>query len=241
MSEHELRPGAREIVAEARAAQTPGNAQRDRAYEALMASIAGGATLGAAKLSAAKVAGSAAVSGTKWLFASAGIVAVAATGYFVSMRRHAPVAPVPPAGASVASASAPEFAGPAAAVSASASANAVENGVPSAAPPAVSVPSSTSKAPPKTNGGDLSEELSLLHQALAASRAGNPARALALAQQHQKEFPSSHLGVERDAIEVRSLCSLGRAAEAHKIADRLQARAPGSPVRAALEETCVGK
>ena len=242
MNEHELRPRAREIVDRARGAQTPSDARRDRAYEALMAGIAGGATLGAAKASAAKAVGSAAFSATKWLLVSAGIAALGLGGYVLSTRRHV----TPPA--SVASASALASAAPAMPLSAAPTASAndeplpAESAPPAEAPKALSASSPTNKAPPtKTKPGDLSEELALLHQALAASRAGNPTRALALAQEHAKEFPSSHLSVERDAIEVRSLCSLGRAAEAHKIADRLQARAPSSPVRAALEETCVGK
>ncbi len=239
--EHDLRPGAREIVDRARAAQTPNDARRERAYEALMAGIAGGAALGAAKVGAAKVAGNAAFSAIRWLRVSAGIAALGFGGYVISARGH--VAPAPPAATVSARSpvvtSAPPDAGSAAPPSESAATFA------SAAPlepiQALSASSPASKAPPnKTNTGDLSAELSLLHQALAASRAGHPARALALAQEHAQEFPSSHLGVERDAIEVRSLCSLGRAAEAHKLADRLQARAPSSPVRAALEETCVG-
>jgi hypothetical protein len=80
-----------------------------------------------------------------------------------------------------------------------------------------------------------------LHEALAASRSGNAARALELAREHAKRYPSSRLGLERSAIEVRSLCSLGRAAEARKIADRLRAQAPSSPLIASLKDTCVGK
>ena len=93
----------------------------------------------------------------------------------------------------------------------------------------------------KPAADDLGQELSLLHQALAESRSGHAARALELARQHARLYPKSRLRIERDAIEVRSLCTLGRATEAHKIADRLHAQAPNSPVSAALQETCVGK
>ncbi len=237
MNEPELHPGAREIVDQGRAAQTPGDAQRERAYQALMAGIAGGAAVGAAKVGAASAARSAGFSALKWVIAAASIAAVGVGGYVASTRVHAPVMAASATAAPLASTPAPSVAEPA-------PPSALESALPiaSTAPSVVSVPQLTSKVPPnKTNAGDLSEELSLLHRALAASRAGNPALALTLAQEHAKRFPSSHLGVERDAIEVRSLCGLGRAAEAHKIADRLQAQAPSSPVRAALEETCVGK
>jgi hypothetical protein len=109
------------------------------------------------------------------------------------------------------------------------------------AAPSVSAALSVKQALPKPSSDDLAQELSLLHQALAASRSGNAASALTLAQQHAQRYPNSRLRNERDAIEVRSLCSLGRGAEAKKIAERLRARAPNSPVSAALQDTCVGK
>ena len=97
------------------------------------------------------------------------------------------------------------------------------------------------KAAGKPSADALVQELSLLHEALAASRSGTAARALTLAREHARQYPGSRLGIERSAIEVRSLCSLGRPAEARKVADRLRARAPSSPVSAALKDTCVGK
>jgi len=235
MNAHELRSGAREIVDRGRAAQTPSDAQRERAYHALMAGIAGGGALGAAKAAVAKSAGGTAISGLKWFLVSAGVVALGAAGYSVSSHRYAPAPQdAPPVLASFGVAS------PAPPVTIAPTVSATSSN--SAAPSAWSAPVSASKAPPpKTNNGDLSDELALLHRALGAFRSGDPGLALALAQEHAKKFPSSRLGVERDAIEVRSLCSLGRAAEAHRLADRLQAQAPSSPVRAALEETCVGK
>ena len=104
-----------------------------------------------------------------------------------------------------------------------------------------SPPSQPPKAAPKPSGDALVQEISLLHQALAASGSGNAARALELAREHAQRYPNSRLSVERSAIEVRSLCSLGRPAEARKVADRLRAQAPSSPVSAALKDTCVGK
>jgi hypothetical protein len=62
-----------------------------------------------------------------------------------------------------------------------------------------------------------------------------------LSREHSKRYPGSRLAIERSAIEVRSLCSLGRVAEARKIADRLRAQSPSSPLIASLKDTCVGK
>jgi hypothetical protein len=93
----------------------------------------------------------------------------------------------------------------------------------------------------KPKSDDLAGDVSLLHDALADSHSGNAAHALELAQQHARLYPNSRLSVERGAIEVRSLCALGRAAEARKLAAHLRTQVPNSPVNAALEETCVGQ
>jgi hypothetical protein len=39
-------------------------------------------------------------------------------------------------------------------------------------------------------------------------------------------------------VAVFALCDLGRAEEAHKIAAQLLSKAPSSPLRASLEESC---
>ncbi|HWZ89998.1 MAG TPA: hypothetical protein VNW92_14145, partial [Polyangiaceae bacterium] len=68
MSGNELRPLARELIDSARQAQTPSDAHRDRAYQALLAGLGGAATVGTAKVATAtaKVAGSAALGWLKW-------------------------------------------------------------------------------------------------------------------------------------------------------------------------------
>jgi hypothetical protein len=238
MSENELRPLARELVDTARQAQTPSDAHRERAYQALLAGLGGAASVGAAKVAATttKALGTGAFGWLKWAIATAVLASVGAGAYMWPGHRHgapqpsAPVAlaPIPSRAALAPTVSAPSV-DPSALTGAS-------------APPEPSAaPSLKSQALVKPSGGDLGEELSLLHQALAESRSGNAARALALARQHARQYPNSRLRVERDAIEVRSLCTLGRAAEAHKIAERLRSQEPRSPVSAALEETCVGK
>jgi hypothetical protein len=80
-----------------------------------------------------------------------------------------------------------------------------------------------------------------LHQAHGELRSGNAGRALSLAREHAHRYPSSQLRFERNALEVRALCALGREAEARKAADQLRSQAPNSPVSAALKDTCVGK
>ena len=231
MNDDDLSPEARELVDLARGSRTPSEEQRDRAFQALMAGLAGGAGLSTGQLAAAKVAGKSSLIWLKWAL-PAFVVASAGVGAYLFAGRHS----APAAGERAAAVSSPSAVptpslGPVVADSDSAPLAVSAAPEPSAAPP--KAPS----APLKPSAEDLVQELSLLHQALAESRSGHAARALELARQHAQRYPNSRLRVERDAIQVRSLCALGRAAEARKIADRL----PNSPVSAALQETCVGK
>jgi hypothetical protein len=229
MSDNELRPAARDLLDVARTARTPSDQHRERAYQALVAGLGGTAAVGTAKVAAA--AAKSTFAWLKWALPAALAMSVGAGAYVWSSREPAPpaqVAPKAPPAAPVAL-PAPIDAAPAIPQ-------------PSAVPDAEIKPAQPMpKASAKPSGDALVQELSLLHEALAASRSGNAARALTLAREHARQYPASRLGIERSAIEVRSLCSLGRPAEARKVADRLRARAPSSPVSAALKDTCVGK
>lgn len=236
MSDNELRPAARSLLDVARAARTPSDQHRERAYQALLAGLGGTAAVGTAKVAsaAAKVAAKSSFAWLKWALPAALVVSAGAGSYVWSSRQPAPPAPAPkvaPKALPIAPVAepAPVAQEPAAAL-------------PGVLPGAEVKPTpGLPKASAKPSGDALVQELSLLHEALAASRSGNAARALELAREHARQYPASRLGIERSAIEVRSLCSLGRPAEARKVADRLRARAPSSPVSAALKDTCVGK
>jgi hypothetical protein len=234
MSDNELRPAARSVLDVARQARTPSDQHRERAYQALVAGLGGTAAVGTAKVAAA--AGKVAIKGTfawlKWAIPAALAVSGGAGAYVWS--RSAPASSAPVHAAPPAQIAAPVAVPPPAPVAPETPSVALEA---SAKPTAASSPKTAAKP-----GGDaLVQELSLLHEALAASRSGNAARALELSREHAKRYPSSRLGIERSAIEVRSLCSLGRTGEARKVAERLRAQAPSSPVTASLKDTCVGK
>ena len=234
MNDDELDPDARQLVDLARGARSPSDEQRERAYQVLMAGLGGGAGVGVAKITAAKIAGKSSVVWLKWALPAL-LVASAGVGSYVWSRRPAPVVHVPVKLAP--SQVVPVTARPVAVPSADASTPLA----PSAELSPSTAPVVRTPAVAKPSADDLVQELSLLHQALAESRSGHAARALELARQHAQRYPNSRLRIERDAIEVRSLCALGRSGEAHKIADRLRSQAPNSPVSAALQETCVGK
>jgi hypothetical protein len=237
MSDNELRPAARSVIDVARQARTPNDKHRQRAYQALVAGLGGTAAVGTTKVASA--AGKVALKGTfawlKWAIPAALVVSGGAGAYLWSSREKAvsppthALVPTPVTPAAAPQVETPVVAPPS-----------VE--VLPALPEASATPTAASpKAGAKPSGDALVQELSLLHEALAASRSGNAARALELSREHAQRYPNSRLGVERSAIEVRSLCSLGRASEARKVAERLRAQAPSSPVTASLKDTCVGK
>jgi hypothetical protein len=232
MSDNELRPAARSVVDIARDARTPSGAHRERAYQALLAGLGGAAALGTteAAAAAAKVAGKGTLAWLKWALPAALLASAGAGGYVWSSR-----APVPaPQPAQMAPA-------PALVRGAEQTPSPSSNAEPEVSSQPAPVPPPSRKLAPKPSADALVQELSLLHQALAASRSGNASRALELSREHAQRYPNSRLGIERSAIEVRSLCSLGRPAEARKVAERLRSQAPSSPVSAALKDTCVGK
>jgi len=237
MSDNELRPAARNLLDVARTARTPSDQRRERAYQALVAGLGGTAAVGTAKVAVA--AGKVAAQGTfawfKWALPAALAVSGGIGAYVWSMPE--PAAPSSPAPVRAPAEVEAPTAAPAQPLEAPVAADSR-----SAQPEAeIKLAAPSPKPSAKPAGDALVQELSLLHEALAASRSGNAARALELAREHAQRYPASRLGIERSAIEVRSLCSLGRPAEARKVADRLRARAPSSPVSAALKDTCVGK
>jgi hypothetical protein len=104
-----------------------------------------------------------------------------------------------------------------------------------AAPVVVPLPSD-SLAPAADD--PLLAEVTLLRRAQRALHDGQPGKALELAARHAALYPKSQVGVERDGLRVFALCALGRKAEAHALATELLARAPRSPLRASLAESC---
>ena len=84
----------------------------------------------------------------------------------------------------------------------------------------------------------LPHELELLHQAQVAWRDHAAARALELVEQHRRAYPKSALRTEREALEVLASCEVGKSRQAARLARSLLKRAPDSPSRAAIEESC---
>lgn len=105
----------------------------------------------------------------------------------------------------------------------------------SAVPPkaAAATSASPSNAARNTRAPALSEA-ALLEQARSAL-ASDPARALALTQQHQTRFPSGVLKQEREVIAIEALRRLGRSQAATERAGSFEQAFPDSAHRRAVE------
>jgi hypothetical protein len=233
----DLDPEARRLLELARDARTPGAHDKARVAAALGLSLtaapAGAAPEATGGASAAKsVAG---VSSVKWWFGGAAVLAAAVGSYLL------------------ASSSAPQHTRRAAKPAVRAL---VTRAAPSPeAPPAPSLAVQAPTAPEQpqhgarraerhragTGADTLAAELDLLHRAQTAWRAREAAGALALLDEHRVRYPHSALGLERDGLRVLTLCELGRADEATRLARSVLARAPNSPLRASLEQSCALK
>lgn len=99
---------------------------------------------------------------------------------------------------------------------------------PSAEPPAAQ----TSPAKPAP-AAQLSEA-ELLEQARKALK-GDPARALARANEHRRRFPGGVLVQEREVIAIQALRQLGRASEAEQRAEAFSKAFPGSAFQRKLK------
>lgn len=107
--------------------------------------------------------------------------------------------------------------------------------------PEVSItPKAEAPAPPRADtsarAGAPTSEAALLQRAQ-ASLAKNPARALALAEQHAKQFPRGQLTQEREVIRIEALRRLGRDNQAEKVGRDFERQFPDSPHRRKLDQS----
>ncbi len=98
----------------------------------------------------------------------------------------------------------------------------------SVAIPGPSAASSAAVSPTKRGNADPAEELATLERARAAQQRGDPAEALRSVQAHERRFPRSIFGEEREALHVSALGKLGRTTEARARARAFAHRFPRS-------------
>lgn len=231
----DMNPEARSLIGLARQARTPTAEDKARVRAAIGLGVAAAAVPTGIAVATAKAGGMAGLVGGFRAVLSAALVASVSVGggvyYWRTMRPavprpvevRAPLATDRPAAAFVT----PE--------------PALSTPLPGpAAPSAVGRPAEARLAPSSAPPDPLLAEVTLLRKAQRAWQGGKPQVALDLAQRHAQTYPHSQLAVERDAVRVFALCALGRTVEAQSLASELFARAPGSPLRTSLEESCAG-
>jgi hypothetical protein len=91
-----------------------------------------------------------------------------------------------------------------------------------------------------TLGTESVSEADLLGDAQAAL-AGDPARALMLAEKHRHQFPHGVLVQEREVIAIAALSRLGRVSQAQARADAFFKAFPGSAYRSKVENSVTAK
>jgi hypothetical protein len=248
---NELPPETRALLDLSRDADEPSAEDRRRVKRALAASLAGGALLAAPSAAAAPAAtgvGAQVTSGvglgaiSTWL--GVGLVTGLATSGAIAFVPAAPqkspdpVAVRAPSGALVA---------PSAATT-----RMDEKTMPSEADTEVREAGSaepTRLTPAPSSGGrgagrpsaptaSIASETGLIVAAHAALGRGDARGALELLDQHEREFPEGALTEERLASKVFALCGLGRRGEAAQAAMMLLRRAPASPLRARVLDSC---
>ena len=239
----ELDPFAQRLLEITREARTPSERDKQRVERALAVSLglasatAAGSASGAALFGAS---GGATATGfatglvaLKWL----GAVAVTASALTAGYLAFVPAEPAPVAPPAPVQQVAPRAVEPAPAP-APAPAPVVES-EPAPEAPVVGRREARRSAPEKAKKPEtLAEELDLLHDAQAKWRNRDAAGALELIAQHKQRYPRSALAPEREALRVFSLCAAGRVDEARAVARRSFVKAPRSPLRTAVEESC---
>jgi tetratricopeptide (TPR) repeat protein len=85
---------------------------------------------------------------------------------------------------------------------------------------------------------EIRQEVALLSKAQAALSRGRPQEALAALSEHAQRFPRGALTEERVATRARTLCALGRTAEAEAELKRMQKLNPSSAYLARARESC---
>lgn len=233
-----LSPEARAIVDASRGGFEPAEADRVRVRRSLAIRLGLAVAAGTAATSAGSTAAGSTL--TAILGSTSGkvilaLLVVASTGasYHLLARRRPAAAPAAALPAPVAS------------VQPAVSSQRVEMAsAPSASAPAASAPverpatpqsaENLAPAPPTSNG--LEQEVARLRRAQEALRDGKPERAMSELQPSESDV----LAEERAAMNVFTLCEMGKASEARAAAQSFLAKYPKSPQAPRVRATCAG-
>lgn len=207
-------------------------AQLSRALAQQLGPAAG---LGGTTIAAASKGWLALVRWPAWL--AAGSAGVALVWYAASGARHAPeTAPAPVAAAVQGEPqTAPMAAEPAPAPPVIEPAQDAPNEPPSDTLQQAEPAPAKLRSRPSTRSTVPSTRESALLQRAQSALVSDPARALALTEQHRRSFPSGALSEEREAIAIQALRGLGREPEARARAARFETKYPNSVHRSRVQ------
>ena len=108
-------------------------------------------------------------------------------------------------------------------------------------PPAATTAPAVVAVAPAADPDTLEREARILADARRARQADDAERALALLDQHAREFPTGWLASDRAAERIVVLCALGRRAEAVREAAIFLKGRPRGPLTRRVEMSCVGQ
>lgn len=249
---NDLSSEAQSLLDTARGADEPSAADRVRVRRALTASLAAGAAVASTAATAkgaalgSSLGGAGATLGVAKIAMWMGVgvvLGLAGAAVVEPFRADAPARSVPQP-ASIREPEAPSSARVIVAQEESAPPTAAareEREIASVEAPVAPAPTDVPLGPraPMVNGtSSLLAETRLLESARSALGRGDARGALSFLEQHEREFPSGVLVEERIAAKVFALCGLGRRADAARVAADLLRRAPASPLRARILDSC---
>ncbi len=231
MRDIELKPEERSLIAAARDAHDPSDAQRARVRNGLDVKLAAGVAAPLLATSSAMAMVGKVAAGVA-LLAAVGTTAahVATSGHKTSPHQIVSAQTPAPAPAPV----------PAAAAPAPPSAPSVLPSEPQPSPPRPRAPAPR-RAPVAAAPSDLSGELALMTQISDATKRGEVARAERLLADYDQRYPAAQLAQERAAAGVLLECAAGRTAVARAQARRFLERWPRSPLVARINTSCAGE
>ena len=243
-----IEPEKKSLLAPMKDEYEPTDADADRIFGKIQASLAQAAAAQAAPsaLSSATASGppaAAAGAGKKLVFVVLSCAALALVGAF-AVTQHETVAPTTtPSPARVVSLNSPAEPTTKPVASDEAPAPAIASVSVDALPEAAPVRSGAKKvlpAPVPSSTDTLEQEARLLADSRQARQAGEGTRALALLDEHARTFPNGWLANDRAAERVVVLCSLGRRDEAVREATVFLKGRPKGPLTHRVEASCAG-
>lgn len=230
MSEMELGPEERSVIAAARDAHVPSEVQRARVRRGLDAKLATG-------VAAPLLASSTAMAMTGKIGATIALVAAvgAGTTYVVTTRPEHREGPPPALHKAAARAPRASQSPPPAPTLATPPR---EDAPPASAP--VRAPARRKEVSPPPRA-DLAGELALLTQVSAATKRGEVSQAAELLRTYDQRFPSGKLAEERAAAGILVLCAAGHVPDARTEARHFLERWPRSPLVARIRSSCAAE